>query len=256
MLLLHRRKVHGLFNHVVVIEHLVLVDGLLERPCVAVVLHVVEEMEEGVVIRSVARRAGEFVHDGGPARVLDSRNGEGVDGFDSAAGPLRRRCMDLVGFANRPDLRIGAFFLFEEHAAGFEIADLGHHATLHDGAAFVVLDVAHPARLLECDLFGEALLLEVANGVVVGVGKEVHDLRGCFDIVFEMRHEMGTVAFDLLVRGDGAEDNFGELALVEGAVCDATAPVSLVVLVHASRDAYPTTSSGFFTMAMLRCVRS
>lgn len=32
---------------------------------------------------------------------------------------------------------------------------------------------------------------------------------------------MGTVAFDLLIRGNGAEDNFSELTTVEWAVCDA-----------------------------------
>lgn len=31
---------------------------------------------------------------------------------------------------------------------------------------------------------------------------------------------MCTIAFDLLVGGDGAEDNFGELAAFEGAVGD------------------------------------
>lgn len=32
---------------------------------------------------------------------------------------------------------------------------------------------------------------------------------------------MGSVAFDLLVRGDGAEYYFGELSTVERTVCDA-----------------------------------
>ena len=42
---------------------------------------------------------------------------------------------------------------------------------------------------------------------------------------------MGTVAFDLLVGGDGAEDYFGELAFCEGPVCDTSASI-LIVLVE------------------------
>jgi hypothetical protein len=221
VLLLHRREIHGLFDDVVVVEYLVLVDWLLEGPRITVVLHVVEQMEEGVVVGAVARGACKFVHDGRPARVLDGGDGEGIDRFDVTLGPLCRSGVDLVRLADGADLRICAFLLLQKHAARLEVADFGDHAALHDRAAFVVFDVAHPARLFERDFLGEALFLEVANGVVVGVGQEVHDLRGRFDIVFEVGHEMGAVAFDLLVRGDGAEDNLGELALVEGAVRDA-----------------------------------
>jgi len=35
-------------------------------------------------------------------------------------------------------------------------------------------------------------------------------------------HEVGAIALDLLVGRDGAEDDFGELAAFEGAVCYAT----------------------------------
>ena len=132
--------------------------------------------------------------------------------------------MHLERLGDGADLGVDALLLLEQHAAALEVADLGDHAALHDSAALVVLDVSHPTALLESDLLGEALLLEVANGVVVGVGQEVHDVGGGLDVVLQMRHEMGAVALDLLVRGDGAEDNLGELTLVEGAVCDATVP--------------------------------
>ena len=64
------------------------------------------------------------------------------------------------------------------------------------------------------------MFAEIANGVIVGIGEEVLDLRGGFDVVFEVVHQMGAVAFDLLVRGDGAEDDFGEFTRVEGPVGD------------------------------------
>jgi len=58
MFFLHGSKVHGFLDHVVVIEDLILVDGLLEGPGVAVVLHVVEEVQEGVEVGSVTGGAG------------------------------------------------------------------------------------------------------------------------------------------------------------------------------------------------------
>ena len=92
--------------------------------------------------------------------------------------------MDVVGFGEGADFGLDGLFLLKKHAAGFEVADLGDHGALHDGAAFIVFDVAHPDGLVEGDVFGEALLFEVANSVVVGIGEEVLD-RGCgFDVVF------------------------------------------------------------------------
>jgi hypothetical protein len=70
---------------------------------------------------------------------------------------------------------------------------------------------------------------------------------------------MGAISFDLLVRGDGAEDYFGELAAMEGAVGDASvhkAVVSIYTGERTGRGTYPTTSRGFLTMAMLKWVRS
>lgn len=201
--------------------------------------------------------ARELVHDRGPAAVLDSGDGEGVDCFQLALSPLCGRCVNLITLANSADLGIGAFFLLQQHAPALEVSNLRHHGTLHDGAALVVLDVAHPSRLLKRDLLSKALFLEIANSVVVGVGEEVHDLGSGFDVVFEVGHEMRAVALDLLVRRDGTEDDFGELALVEGAVRNATTQIYQSCGCSCyTKSTYPTTSSGCLTMAMLKCVRS
>ena len=93
---------------------------------------------------------------------------------------------------------------------------------MHYGAAFVVFDVAHPSRFVKRNFFGEALLFEVSDGIVVRVGEEMLDWGSCFDVVFEMGHEMCSVAFDLLIGGDGAEDDFGEFSAVEGTICDSS----------------------------------
>lgn len=62
VLLLHRAQVHGFFDHFVVVGHFVTVDGLSERPRGPVVLHVVQQVQELVVVGSVARLPRQFVH--------------------------------------------------------------------------------------------------------------------------------------------------------------------------------------------------
>lgn len=228
MLLLHGGEIHRFFDDLIIIGHLVPVDGLHEWPGGTVVLHVVQQVEELVVIRPVARLASEFVHVGRPAGGFDCGDCHGVNLAD-AVFPFFGWGMDDVAFTECPDLGKDSFFLLKEHAASFEIADLGDHGALHNRAPFVVFNVAHPARFLECDFFGEALLFEVADGVIVGVGQKVLNWRGGFDIVLEVGHQMGTIALDLLIRGNGAEDYLGELSAVERTICDAPDPVSVAV---------------------------
>jgi len=200
-----------------------------------VVLHVVEEMQELVVVWPVAGLSGQLVHVRGPAGGFDRGDGHGVDGA-GAGFPLFGGGVHDVAFGEGADFGGDGFFLFEQHAADFEVADPGHHGALHDGAAFVVFDVAHPAGFLERDFFGEALLFEVTDGVVVGVGEEVLDWGGGFDVVFQVRHEVRAVAFDLLVRGDGAEDDLGKFPGVERAVGDSSA--SALILVPMNVDSH------------------
>ena len=74
-----------------------------------------------------------------------------------------------MGFTEGADLRVSTCFLLQDHAPNFEVADLGDHGALHNGTTLVVLDIAHPLRLLERDLLCKALLFEVPDGVVVSV---------------------------------------------------------------------------------------
>ena len=66
---------------------------------------------------------------------------------------------------------------------------------------------------------------------------------------------MGSVTFHLLVGGYGAEDDLGEFTTVEWAICNST-----IIDKHwfeaSTVYTYPTTSSGFLTIAIERCVRS
>ena len=177
-----------------------------------------------VVVGPVAGLARELVHVRRPAGLLDGGDAHGIDLAGTVGFPFFGRLVHDVALAERADFGVHGFLLFQQHAADFEVADLGQHGALHDGAAFVILDVAHPARFLQRNVLCEALLFEVADRVVVCVGEEMHYVRGCFDVVFEMRHHVRTVAFDLLVRRYGTEDYFGELAALEGTVSNATVP--------------------------------
>ncbi len=120
------------------------------------------------------------------------------------------------------NLGVDSFFLLEQHATHLEVAHAWEHGALHDCAALVVLDVAHPSAFLECDLLGEPLFLEVPDSIVVCVGKEVHNIARSFDVILKMAHQMRSVSFNLLVRGDSAEDDLGELATLEWAICDSS----------------------------------
>ena len=55
------------------------------------------------------------------------------------------------------------------------------------------------------------------------------DGRSGFDIVFEMGHQMCTVPLNLLVRGNGTEDDFGKLTTVEGSVCNSSWYMSAIL---------------------------
>lgn len=67
VLFLHGAEIHGFLDDFVVVGHFVAVDGLHKGPGGAVVLHVVEEVEQLVVVGAVTRLAGELVHVRGPA---------------------------------------------------------------------------------------------------------------------------------------------------------------------------------------------
>lgn len=81
--------------------------------------------------------------------------------------------------------------------------------TVHECGALVLFDVAGVHWSHHFDVFGEALFLEIADGEFVGVREEMFDAIARA-VVFQVVHEMRTIAFDLLVAGDGAENDFGE----------------------------------------------
>ena len=130
--------------------------------------------------------------------------------------------MHDVAFGKGANLCMNHLLLFEQHASYLEISDSWDHRTLHDCATFVVFDVAHPDWLRQRYFFGEPLLFEIANGIIISVCEKMLNRRGSFDIVFEVGHKMSTIAFDLLIGRYGTKNNFCELSGVKRAVCYAS----------------------------------
>ena len=70
------------------------------------------------------------------------------------------------------------------------VADAWKHRALHDGTAFVILDVSHPDLPVKRDFLGEALFLEVSDSIIVGIGQEmIHILVSFLNVQFEMVHK-------------------------------------------------------------------
>ena len=130
--------------------------------------------------------------------------------------------MDFIALAHRTNLGMYRGLLLHEHPSALKIANLRQHRALHQSTALVVFDVSHPLGLVECDLLCKSLLLKISNRVIVRVGEEVHDIARCLHIVFQVIHEMRTVAFDLLIAANRAKDNFRKLSTLEWAVRDSS----------------------------------
>ena len=86
----------------------------------------------------------------------------------------------------------------------------------HEGAAVVVLDETIPPLARHRELLHEALLLKVADRVVVCVCQKVRH-GSLLHLALEAVHDASPVAADLVVGGDGEERNLGKPECAGGA---------------------------------------
>ena len=79
-------------------------------------------------------------------------------------------------------------------------------------------------RKQENDLLGEALLLEIADGVIVCIGEIVAHLAtsDLAHSLLELIHDGRAKALYLLARRDGTKDDLAKGALWKQAICDAS----------------------------------
>lgn len=112
------------------------------------------------------------------------------------------------------------FFLLPYDRTELCVHDARMQFTVHERGTLVLLDVASEHWPHHFDVFREALFLEVADGEFVGIREEMLDAVARA-VIFQVVHEMRAVAFDLLVTGDCAENNFGKTLRSEGSEANA-----------------------------------
>lgn len=61
-LALHGAKIHRLLNHVIVVRNIIAINRYKERPCRVMILEVIEQVQQLVVVGSVAWLASKLVH--------------------------------------------------------------------------------------------------------------------------------------------------------------------------------------------------
>jgi hypothetical protein len=112
-------------------------------------------------------------------------------------------------------------FLLLDNLIQDPIIDLVANPGLHKRASLVILDISIPDLALQLLLLRKAHLLEIANGIVIGVCEYVLDVLG-LEQVFELVHEPAAVATHLFAGGDRQEGQFGERLRRESPEADPT----------------------------------
>eukprot|EP00968_Pinguiococcus_pyrenoidosus_P002140 scaffold111_cov252-Pinguiococcus_pyrenoidosus.AAC.8 len=157
---------------------------------------------------------------GGPAGLPDPGDIERIlDAQDPAVLSRRKRRVDHVLETTRLDPIHDELPLRLDHLRDLHVVDGGMDVALHQRPAVIVFDVAVPLLPRHADRLAEALLLEVADGVVVRVREEVSNL--VLHVVLQLIHHPRAEALDLLRRRDGAEGDLRDPLLEHGAVADA-----------------------------------
>lgn len=100
-----------------------------------------------------------------------------------------------------PNLLQDELLLLEQQRSHLKIFDLGQHCALHDGSAFVIFDVPRPQMTRQRDFLSEALLFEVTESIIIGVGKEMLDSRmSTLDPVLDVIHKMRAITLEQMRR--------------------------------------------------------
>mmetsp|Transcript_40236 Transcript_40236/g.126971 ORF Transcript_40236/g.126971 Transcript_40236/m.126971 type:complete len:460 (-) Transcript_40236:28-1407(-) len=197
----HRRQVHWVLDHLVVVRRQRGGDGGLEGPRIGVCGNLCKHG-----LQAVGERDWLALH-GAVQRALPPRRP-----LQPGRHPSLRRVVPrvlrllLLRAAHLHPLRDRAALLLGDEA-DVEVVHLRVDGALHQRASVVVLDVPQPPLALHRHLLLEALLAEVANRVVVGVReKKVDPLT--LAVLLELIHQPRAVPAHLVRRRDGAEGDF------------------------------------------------
>ena len=203
---------HWIGDDGVVVRGLLLADSDAEGPGVFVVVEggqdIVTLLLKGLLLGALGR----FVALQGPPGLQEARHLGELKILAAAGAEIER----LIDFAIDDLLDLGdhEVTLHFDGVRYILIINADMNLTLHHGRPAVVLDVAFPARLRHLQVLREALLTEVLDGVVVGVGHEVLDADR-LGMRLEPIHESRSVPLDLLGGRDCQENDFGEPLTME-----------------------------------------
>lgn len=101
-----------------------------------------------------------------------------------------------VRFGNRTDPRVYKGFLILHHIPDIEMVDSRVDIALHEVGAIIIFNHTLPNALMQANTPRETLLLEVADGKVVGIGEEVRDTLS-LHMLLQVVHEACPKTFNL-----------------------------------------------------------
>mmetsp|Transcript_40653 Transcript_40653/g.128186 ORF Transcript_40653/g.128186 Transcript_40653/m.128186 type:complete len:227 (+) Transcript_40653:530-1210(+) len=106
------------------------------------------------------------------------------------------------------------------HGRDLKIIYVRVDVTLHERSALIIFDVWRPSISMHADLHVKALLLEVANGIVIGICYKVVQVVPCLTVVFRLVHQSRAIPPDLLFCAHRTKCNLSQLLLVVRTVAD------------------------------------
>merc|ERR1719370_802563 len=214
--LCHGFHVHGELHMLIVVRHSLSVHRIKERPGTSVVpacsedgLHNIVEMFQVSFFVTVSCA---------PAFVLGWRLPSCLknawDGFNgNLTNTVFETCeawVHLTYLLLFPlDQLLENFLLLSHHCSELDVNNPGVEFATHEGRSFIVLDIPPIHCFRKLEVLAEALLLKVAHCKLISKCEKVHHPIPDV-VVLEMVHQVGSVAFNLLIAGDSAEDNLRE----------------------------------------------
>ena len=148
--------------------------------------------------------------------------------FDAVAETRETRVTSAQLVLSRFDQFFYALALLAQHQRELHVEYARIELAAHERGALVLFDVALIGALAKRDVRAEALFAEVARRIFVRIRQKVQ--RVVLDvIVLQVVHHVGAVAFDLLVRRNGAEHNLREALRGKHVKADATDHARLIL---------------------------
>lgn len=202
-------EAHWVRDHGIIIGSLLLTHRLTEWPGVFVIVERLQNVFALFVESLLFRAFGFIIVPHRPTRFYKARNFCKLDIFSlRRKGIINIFCHNLVNFL---DDKVS---LSLDGTGNILIVGALVDFALHHGRAAVVFDIALPPRLRHLHVLREALLSEIFDGIVISVRHKILDAN-CLSMGLQSVHEASSVAFYLMLGGDGQKNDLGKSLGVE-----------------------------------------